>query len=348
MLVAATIAGLLLLLAVAGALYQWIGTRRDLRRFPAPGRLIDVGRARMHLDDRGAGSPTVVLESGISATSISWALVQGEIAQFTRVCSYDRAGLGWSDAAEGPRTPSKLAAELHRLLVAGDVPGPYVLVGHSFGGLVVRSFAGQYPSETAGLVLVDPLRPEDWCPSSETQKRMISRGVMLSRRGAALARVGVVRFCLALAMRGRRFVPRLAAKVSSGRGSSVTERLAGEVGKLPRSMWSMVAAHWSSPKSFETMARHIGSLAESAREMAGRPVAAGVPVTLITGAGTPEAARGWDTSRIAPAAEHVVAPRSGHWVQLDRPELVIEAVRAMVERVRSTGRESCSRWTRES
>lgn len=333
MLIFGVIAGVVVLLTAVGALYQWIETQRDLRRFPPLGRWVDVGGVRMHLYEGGSGSPAVVLESGISATSISWALVQPEIAKFTRVCSYDRAGLGWSDSAKAPRTPLQLARELRDLLQAAGIPGPYVLVGHSFGGLVIRAFAARYASEVAGLVLVDPLRPEDWWPTSEKQKKMIARAVLLSRRGALLARVGVVRGCLALVMGGRRFIPKLAARVSSRRGgSAVTERLAGEIGKLPRNTWPMVAAHWSDPKSFTAMARHIETLPESVAEMAGKPVAGGLPVTLITGAKTPEAEQGWDPALVGPEVVHVVAQRSGHWVQLDEPELVVHAVRDIVGR----------------
>lgn len=334
MLIVGVIGAIIVLLVAAGALYQALGTRRDLRRFPPLGQWFDVAGVRIHLHESGSGSPAVVLESGISATSISWALVQPEIAKFARVCSYDRAGLGWSDAAKAPRTPSQLARELRDLLAAAQIPAPYVLVGHSFGGLVIRAFAALYPSDVAGLVLVDPLRPEDWWPTSDQQKRMIARAVKLSRRGALLARVGVVRGCLALVMSGRRFIPKLAARVSSRRGgSAVTERLAGEIGKLPRHTWPMVAAHWSDPKSFEGMARHIETLSESVAEVAGRLIARGVPVTLITGANTPEAKQGWEPRLFGPEVKHVVAQQSGHWVQLDEPGLVIEAVRDVLARI---------------
>ena len=151
-------------LIVIGLLFQIIGLKRDERRFPAPGRLIDTGGHKLHLYEAGSGSPAVVLESGISASSLNWRRVQAEVSRFTRVCSYDRAGLGWSDLCQQSCTPSSLAMQLHTLLHNTGIGAPYVLVGHSFGGLIVQAFAHLYPHETAGLVLVDPLDPAEWTP----------------------------------------------------------------------------------------------------------------------------------------------------------------------------------------
>src|SRR5438309_6558512 len=131
------LASAVVLLVVGGFLFQAIGLKRDERRFPAPGQLIDVGGYRLHLHALGAGSPTVILESGISASSLNWREVQTQVAKFARVCSYDRAGLGWSDLCEQACTPASLATQLHALVVNAGLPGPYILVGHSFGGLIV-------------------------------------------------------------------------------------------------------------------------------------------------------------------------------------------------------------------
>src|SRR5438132_9303484 len=123
--------GALAVLVAGGAIYQAIGTRRDRQRFPAPGRLVRVNERRMHIHVTGEGTPAVVFESGLGASCLSWTLVQPQVAQFTRAVSYDRAGHGWSDPAHGPRTAQQIAQELHALLDATGVPGPYVLVGHS-------------------------------------------------------------------------------------------------------------------------------------------------------------------------------------------------------------------------
>jgi pimeloyl-ACP methyl ester carboxylesterase len=152
--------GLLLALASAGAIYQKIEHSQDRRMNPPPGQLVDVGGYRMHLDCVGEGSPTVVLDSGLSDSSLSWYKVQPEVAQFTRVCSYDRAGLGWSEPSPYPRNSGVFAEELHTLLHNAKIDGPFVLVGHSMGGYDVRIFASRFPSEVVGLVLVDSAHPD--------------------------------------------------------------------------------------------------------------------------------------------------------------------------------------------
>jgi len=156
------VGGLLILLAIAGALYEGLAHRADARRFPEPGRPVDVGGFRLKLNCTGAGSPTVVLESGLGDVSIEWEPVQSGIARFTRVCSYDRAGYGGSDAGPKPRTSQQIAQELHSLLKnAGEKP-PFILVGHSFGGYNVRVFNGHFPDEVAGMVLVDSVQEDQY------------------------------------------------------------------------------------------------------------------------------------------------------------------------------------------
>src|SRR5262245_22173179 len=122
---------------------------------PAPGRLVDVGGRKMHLLCSGQGSPTVVLEAGASAFAIDWTLVQQQVARTNRVCAYDRAGMGWSDAST-PSTRRSVSADLHELLRAAGERAPFVLVGASLGGLYVRSYVAEYPDDVVGLVLVDP------------------------------------------------------------------------------------------------------------------------------------------------------------------------------------------------
>ena len=140
---------------------------------PPPGRLVDVGTHRLHLSCLGEGSPTVVLDSALGASSISWVLVQPALARLTRTCAYDRAGFGWSDAGPLPRTASRIANELYELLRRAQVPPPYVLVGHSFGGLVARLFAGRHPDAVAGMVLIEPAIAEHWAsPPPEQQARI--------------------------------------------------------------------------------------------------------------------------------------------------------------------------------
>jgi pimeloyl-ACP methyl ester carboxylesterase len=127
--------------------YQALGTRADRRNFPPPGNLVDVGGHRLHIQCVGAGRPTVVLETGVLAMSALWGGVQPQVAVRTRVCSYDRAGLGWSEPGPVPRDAVRIASELRALLRNASEPPPYVLVGHSFGGLLVRVYTDRYPED---------------------------------------------------------------------------------------------------------------------------------------------------------------------------------------------------------
>ena len=144
-------------LGIIGAVYQSLATSRDRELYPPPGQLVDVGGYRLHVYCIGEGSPTVVLEAGSGGKGvIAWSLVQERMAITTRVCSYDRAGLGWSDPdpTDQPRPSLRVAQSLYTLLHNAGIDGPYVLVGHSSGGLHVRSFASQYPEEVVGMVLL--------------------------------------------------------------------------------------------------------------------------------------------------------------------------------------------------
>src|SRR5688500_18872869 len=136
-------AALVVAVLLAGVIYQQLSIRR--RQFAPTGSLIDVGGHRLHARCTGAGAPLVLLESGIAASSLSWSLVQPEIASFTRVCAYDRAGFAWSDAASSPRTFDRIVDELSRVLDRVAAGERYVLVGHSFGSFVIRAYAARHP-----------------------------------------------------------------------------------------------------------------------------------------------------------------------------------------------------------
>lgn len=191
---------LAILLAVTGASYQVIETRLDARQFPEIGRLVDVGGYRLKLNCTGVGSPAVILESGFGDVSIEWRTVQPQIAIFSRVCSYDRAGYGGSDSGPMPRTSLQIATELHTLLRnAGEMP-PYVLVGASFGGYNVRVFNGLYSDEVAGIVLADAtqedqyeLLPKAWSAMSAAQLKHCER---LARYSFFIVDLGVGRLLL--------------------------------------------------------------------------------------------------------------------------------------------------------
>jgi pimeloyl-ACP methyl ester carboxylesterase len=326
-------------LVLAGIIYQAAGTAADLRRYPPPGRMVDIGGRRLHFIESGASGPPVIFESGISATCLSWTQVRSEVARFSRASAYDRAWLGWSDRANSLRTTSTIVEELHALLNSANVPVPYILAGHSYGGMLVRAYAAKYPEQVAGLVLVDPLLPSEWLNISPAHERMLGLGVRLSRRGALLARIGVVRLSLALLMSGSRrirLVPQWIAKLSSGRGESMISRLVGEVSKMPTETWPMVRAHWCQPKSFLGLAAYLESLPASAAEADALVEPADLPVIVLSAANsTPEQLKEREAlAHRSPRGKHILAAKSGHWIQLDEPELVVQAIREIVVLIR--------------
>jgi pimeloyl-ACP methyl ester carboxylesterase len=153
---------LLVVLALSsiGGGYETVRESIDATAYPPPGQLIDVGGHRLHLNCTGTGSPTVVLEPGLGEVSSAMVWIASTVAPETRVCVYDRAGRGWSDPADGPQDAVETARDLHTLLDHAHIPGPYVLAGHSFGGLYVLTFAATYPDQVAGLVLLDSTAPK--------------------------------------------------------------------------------------------------------------------------------------------------------------------------------------------
>jgi pimeloyl-ACP methyl ester carboxylesterase len=150
---------LTLILAIAGTVFQTAATEADRRNFPPPGNLIDVDGFKMHIHCEGEGSPTVILDALSGGFSSYWVWIQPEVAKQVRVCAYDRAGYGWSEADAQPESPERSARNLHVLLMNAGIDGPYVLVGHSKGGLYVREYAALYPKEVVGLVLLDSSHP---------------------------------------------------------------------------------------------------------------------------------------------------------------------------------------------
>jgi len=329
------VTGLVVLLAT-GALYQVVGARRSARRYPAPGALVDVGGHRLHVVCEGAGQPAVLFDSGIAASSLSWVRVMREVATFTRTCAYDRTGLGWSETSRGPRSVERMIAELK--VVIGHAGGgrPTVLVGHSFGAFLVSAYAAHYPRDVAGLVLVEP--PSDWHEMTPRQAFMLRGGVQLSRVGAGLARFGVVRACLALLTGGAPGVPRNFVRVFGPTAARTLERLVGEVRKLPEEVHPIVSMLWSQPKCFRAMGQHIAAMQQMADVVAAVTTLPDVPLVVISSGDQPPdtLAKQRRLTSLSPQGRHLIASRSTHWVQFDEPDLVVAAVRDVVERARST------------
>jgi pimeloyl-ACP methyl ester carboxylesterase len=218
-------------------------------------------------------------------------------------------------------------------LKSADIKPPYILVGHSFGGLVMRRYALLYPDEVAGVVLVDPMRCEEWPPLNPSKQSQIELGKRLIRYAQPIAVCGLTRLAVTSLFRHskrkkNKISGNLAGATVSG-GRHVISRIAGEVGKMPREVWPVVAAHWSRPSFYEGMRSHIDSIPDTVREMERAEPIREIPVMVLTpGKSSPLSAA--CLSRIGDNVHQVIAPASEHWIHLDEPDLVIGSIREMV------------------
>lgn len=308
---------------------------------PPPGRLVDVGTHRLHLRCEGAGTPTVVFDAALGASSLSWSLVQPAVAGLTRACSYDRAGFGWSDAGPMPRTAGRMADELWRLLTAAQLPPPYVLVGHSFGGLVTRLAAARHPEAVAALVLIEPAIPEQWAGPSEAHRALIERGARLCRYGAAAARSGLATVVAGLVALGALGPARALVRIISRGGlGREDEGILAPIWKLPPPDRAVLRHMWVQPKFFDALGSQIAHVDRSAREVLEEAVAgpSSLPLLVMTSAAATaerlQADR--DLARSSSRGRHILVDGAGHWIPLDAPQAVAEAITSLVERLRSS------------
>jgi pimeloyl-ACP methyl ester carboxylesterase len=302
------------LLASGGALYQLMAERRDLARFSPPGQLVDIGGRKLHLLCSGSGSPTVILEASGLASYRDWLSVQPEIAKNTRVCSYDRAGMGWSDPGARPRDARHLADDLAALLDHAKLPPPYVLVGHSAGGFVVRLYAQEHPDRVKGLVLVDSA-PADLARELPAVYRRMRRSANL---GPPAVRLGLVRALDPFHLDGEDRALTYRARVYDAVESLVESipdsgRQLTAAAPLPKNLPLVVVTHgkpgdWAGP----------GSIPDAEADAV-------------------EAA--WQAAQVRLAAlsskgRVVVAGESGHMIPHEQPGVVVEAIREVVDAAR--------------
>lgn len=312
---------------LAGVVYQKISERSDRCRYRNNGRVVRVGSNTIYLYDAcparedSGPRPTILFESGIGATSQNWLQLQSAIASEYRAVSYDRAGLGWSSGCVSSPTPKVLVRELHDVLTLAGIPGPYVVVAHSFGGLVARQFAADYPVEVLGLLLVDPMRPEDWPPLSESGTASMEQGIRLAHAGRVAAQVGLSRMFMRSTLLGSRRVAGFLCRLGGEPAQNLMDRMLCEAGKMPRESWPAVVANWSRPGFYRTLEAYLRSIPEAVTEMhAAAPL--DVPVTVLTPIGATPLS-GEQLRAISSKAIQVFAPASAHWIHLDEPELVL-------------------------
>jgi pimeloyl-ACP methyl ester carboxylesterase len=208
-------------------------------------------------------------------------------------------------------------------------------VGHSFGGLVVRRYAAMFADEVAGVVLVDPMRTEEWPPVNESQRELLERGIRMAGYGIPVARFGLARLATTSLLCRSGKASRAFSRAAGNGGIHVMQRITCEVSKMPREVWPIVAAHWASPKYYRGLAAHLEAVPASVTEMQTAAGVEGMPVVLLT-PGSAKPLSNDRLSHIGSGVRQVIAERSGHWVHLDEPELVLETIRAMVEQVSQT------------
>lgn len=307
---------LVVVLVGAGFLYENVSESRDRRFNPPTGRRFDVGGYKMHIDCTGQGSPTVVLESGLGDTYISWRKVQPQISKFARVCSYDRAGLGYSKSSSRPRTSKVIAEELHALLEAADIAPPYVLVGHSMGGFHVRVFASLYRNEVAGVVLVDASHPDQENRFPPELKNLEGSWMRESEFLAYTMPLGV---------------PRLlnlcdddpVARAAECNFHSARESVA-ELKAFPESAAQTAASGTLDDLPLAVLSRDPD-----------KP-SADLPADLAQPTNAAWEKMQEQLAHLSTRGTRTVAKNSGHYIQIDRPDVVIDAVRSVVEQVRAS------------
>ncbi len=320
--VISAIAVILVLIVISGYVYEHV-TRYHIRKsMPVCGRLVDIGDHRLHINIKGTGGPLVVFEAGFDgAGSLVWDKVQNEVSRFNATASYDRAGILFSERGKNPKTAEAMAVELHALLTGAGQEGPFILVGHSAAGLTLRSFVEKYPGEAAGVVFVDVSHPEQF----ERMKEVF--GDMAFNESPSWIKwfaneTGIIRY---------------QARNLSFIGTSADDSINIITKKL-------------FPVSFAAIEEESRNAQKIAEEVSHIDSFGSIPLIVITGTGesrrasfpTEEMADNFekiwielhrDLLDLSENSEHILAGESGHYVQLEQPGIVVEAIRKVIENV---------------
>jgi len=317
------ITAIALILPLIGLIYQAIATRLDERKYPPPGRLVDVGGYRLHIQGSESAThkdgPTVILDAGLGDCSLTWSLVQQEIAKFTSVYSYDRAGLGWSDPAPTLRTSMQMVRELRTLLTNAEIKKPYVLVGHSAGGINALLFASQYPEDVAGIVLVDSAHEDQ---GSGRYPIFITVGPLTAPFG----------------------LPRLFSPLFLS-----TNPVFARDSRYPP-VYRAIIARTNHVLTFRH--EHMSFEQSLSEVRAEKKLLGDLPLTVVTAsqpyqtAGLSQAQAEWllhqktlqkELAQRSTSGKQIIVDNSSHFIQYDRPEVVIDVVREVVESARHKG-----------
>jgi pimeloyl-ACP methyl ester carboxylesterase len=295
-----------LVLVLAGWIYEPIAEAADAKAYPPPGQMVDVDGYRLHINCTGSGSPTVVIESGWGDSSASWGWVQPEVAKATRVCSYDRAGMGWSEASPQPRAAREFAKELHTLLEKANEPGPYVLVGHSMGGFTVLVYAHDYPEDVAGMVLMDA---QALPKANGADPKPVPKPGSVTVP-ALLARIGVARL-----LKGP----------------------LGSIQDLPEGDKQAYTAYSVAPRGVQALTDEFIGMSEGGAQARAVTTLGALPLIVLSRGKDQDA--NWAASqagylKLSTDSQQFYADKSGHRIMIEQPEAAISAILNMVEQVR--------------
>lgn len=319
---------LIILMIIGGFTTEAILSHIDAQKYPMPGQLVDIGGLKLHLYCQGRGSPTVILDTGLGSPAASWSLVQNEVAKRTRVCIYDRAGYGFSDPGPLPRTSETIAKELHALLTQAQELGPYLLVGHSFGGVNIRMFNHLFPEEVAGLVLVDSpseesLNSELWMSVWRPLKIESSLALSAAR---FVVRLGIVRLISPDIFKNTNFSEADKAAIKSGMFSKNT-------------MMAAIDEFQSFVQSLSETRKSTGSLANKPLTVieAGKIKPNDYYIFFGSEAEAKTMKEEWHSyqknlAKLSLRSTYLIAHESAHRVPYEQPEIIVSAIEKMIEK----------------
>lgn len=301
------IVALIVGLILAGTIYESVSEAADIQAYPPAGQMVDVGGYRLHINCTGTGSPTVVIDAGWGDWSLMWSGVQAQVSKTTQVCTYDRAGMGYSEAGPLPRNAAQFAQELHTLLERAKIGGPLVLVGHSMGGLPVRVFVHDYPNEVSGVVLIESMSPGQLKPSSDAHTAQTP------------APAGEISF------------PVLAAYVG------LVRLLTGPTQELPPDARFAYAAFSVTPRFVQAWLDEGAGMPESLAQAGAVKTFGDLPLIVLTAGLNHQT--DWQSMQkellgLSSSSQQLMADHSGHKIQLEQPEAAVAAIDSMVTQLR--------------
>lgn len=321
--------GAIALILVGLFFYERTAEANDASRYPPPGQRVDVGGYRLHINCTGQGSPTVVIDAALGEWSTLWAWVQPEAAKITRVCTYDRAGYGWSDPGPQPRNSQQIASELHTLLTNAGIQGPYILAGQGFGGFNVRVYAHDYPQEVAGVILVDADHVEQRSRFPSLTRDYIGSTLEVYELYGLIERFGAIR---------------------------ISDRAFGiEAPNLPKDVLPAYMAALLRSQTFRTSEAEFVAFEESAEQVQAAGTLGALPlIVLSNGLGWVEpdslpsdfpkstiaaTNQAWNQMQaellaLSTHSLHMIAQNSHHSINLEQPGAIVEAISQMVKLTR--------------